>query len=252
MREREESWWCCSLDPLEAHTRQSLGYKVLGINVYEGRGREQDWVEEEVYLWAGPPKLNQWAGSSDKHLNLKCILLGKNSRASFSRWRQVTLPWKGFDPQTWGVGTTSLQVGQILKKLAARGICWPYSPQLGSKSYLEGRCGRYIPVPTTDNYKVSVVVVCLLFGLSNCMTFYWLWWGRNGWVSFERKISNLVFKMLSSFSDIPVYVKDHWISKSDMYLFNGRQFYIMLKDKGSGDQMPGFLSQVWWLLPMQS
>ena len=32
-----------AVGPLEAHTRQNLGYKVLlGINVYEGRGREQD------------------------------------------------------------------------------------------------------------------------------------------------------------------------------------------------------------------
>lgn len=190
--------WCCSLDPLEAHTRQSLGYKVLGINVYEGRGREQDWVEEEVYLWAGPPKLNQWAGSSDKHLNLKCILLGKNSRASFSHWRQVTLPWKGFDPQIWGVGITSLQVGQILKKLTARGICWSYSPQLGSKSYLEGRHGQYISVPTTDNYKVFIVV-CLLFGLSNCMTFYRLWWGRNGWSQFWEEDQQLSFQNVELF-----------------------------------------------------
>lgn len=105
--------WCCSLDPLEAHTRQRLGYNVLlGINVYEGRGREQDWVENEVYLWAGPPKLNQWAGSSGESLNLKCILPGKNSQASFSHWRQVTLPWKGFDLQTWGVGITSLSWGR--------------------------------------------------------------------------------------------------------------------------------------------
>ena len=172
---------------------------LLGINVYEGRGREQDWVEEEVYLWAGPPKLNQWVGSSDASLNLKCILSGKNSRASFSHWRQVTLRWKGFDLQTWGVGITSLQLRQILKELTARDICWSHSPQLGSKSYMEGRHGQYFSVPTTDNYQIFVVVVCLFFGLSNWMSFYRLWWGRNGWSQFWEEDHQLSFQNVELF-----------------------------------------------------